>query len=57
MRIDAGHDLAIKLEHKAEHPMRGRMLWPEIDGEVTQCCCFGHGQTFGPAFSSPGRTG
>jgi hypothetical protein len=33
MRIDALDDLAVELEHKAQHAMRGRMLRPEIDGE------------------------
>jgi hypothetical protein len=37
--------------------VRGWMLRPEIDGKITQCWCFVHDQTFGPAFSSPGSTG
>ena len=57
MRIDAGDHFAVKLQHQTQHAVRGRMLRPEIDGEVAQCCCFGHDQTFGPAFSSPGSTG
>src|SRR6516165_9394814 len=34
MRIDPLDDLAVKLEHQAQHAVRGRMLRPEIDGEV-----------------------
>ena len=34
MRIDTGADLAVKLQHKAQHAMRGRMLRPEVDREV-----------------------
>ena len=33
MRIDAFDDLAVELEHEAQHAVRGRMLRPEIDGE------------------------
>ena len=57
MRIDPGDHLAVKLEHKAEHAVRGGMLRPEIDRKIAQCWCFVHGQTFGPAFSSPGSAG
>ncbi len=57
MRIDAGDHFAVELQHQTQHAVRRRMLRAEIDGEITECCCFGHGQTFGPAFSSPGRTG
>ena len=57
MRIDAGDHFAVELQHQTQHAVRGRMLRTEIDGEVAQCCCFVHGQTFGPAFSSPGSTG
>ena len=56
MRIDPRDHFAVELQHQTQHAVRGRMLRPEIDGEVAQCC-FSHGQTFGPAFSSPGRTG
>ena len=34
MRIDALDHLAVELEHEAEHAVRGRMLRPEIDGEL-----------------------
>src|SRR4029079_1804454 len=33
MRIDAFDDLAVELEHEAQHAVRGRVLRPEIDGE------------------------
>ena len=36
MRIDALHNLAIELEHKAQYAVRRRMLGPEIEGEVAQ---------------------
>jgi hypothetical protein len=42
MRIDALHNLAIELEHKAQYAVRRRMLGPEIDGEIAQSR-FGHG--------------
>ena len=53
MRIDTGDDLAIKLEHEAQHAMRRRMLRSEVDLEGALVGLFGHG-TF--AFSSPGNT-
>ena len=34
MRIDALDNLAVELEHKAQHAVRRRVLRPEIDGEV-----------------------
>ena len=34
MRVDALDDLAVELEHEAQHAMRGRMLRAEIDGEL-----------------------
>ena len=34
MRIDALDDLAVELQHQAQHAMRRRMLRPEIDGEI-----------------------
>ncbi len=34
MRIDALHHLAVELEHETQHAVRGRMLRPEIDGEL-----------------------
>ena len=36
MRIDALDDLAVELEHQAQHAVRGRMLRPEIDGEIAE---------------------
>ena len=33
MRIDPFDDLAVELEHEAQHAMGGRMLRPKIDGE------------------------
>ena len=36
MRIDALDDLAVELQHQAQHAVRGRMLRPEIDGEVAE---------------------
>ena len=59
MRIDALDDLAVEFQHQAQHAMRGRMLRPEIDGEVAQRG-FGH-LRHDPlpspfAFSSPGST-
>jgi len=35
MRIDTLHDLAVQLEDEAQHAVRGRMLRPEIDSEIT----------------------
>ena len=62
MRIDALDDLAVEFQHQAQHAMRGRMLRPEIDGEVAQRG-FSHQDTLpsglvpsGLAFSSPGST-
>ena len=34
MRIDALDNLAVELEHEAQHAVRRRMLRPEIDREV-----------------------
>ncbi len=53
MRIDARDHLAVQFQDETQHAMRGRMLRPEIDGEVAQVLLV-HGQAFGPAFSSPG---
>jgi hypothetical protein len=52
MRIDALHNLAIELEHKAQYPMRRRVLRSEIDGEVAQRS-LAHG---GPPFGRTGRS-
>ena len=38
VRIDALDDLAVELQHQAQHAVRGRMLRPEIDGEVAEVC-------------------
>src|SRR5262249_30124090 len=42
MRIDTSHNLAVQFEHKAQHAVRGRVLWAEIDREITQPS-FAHG--------------
>ncbi len=34
MRIDALYHLSVKLKHKAQHAMGGRMLRSKIDGEI-----------------------
>ncbi len=46
MRIDALDDLAVKLQHEAQHAVRRRMLRPEIDGEVAHRGSV-HGDGFG----------
>jgi hypothetical protein len=45
MRIDALHNLAIELEHKAQYAVRRRMLRPEIDGKIANRS-FGHTSLF-----------
>src|SRR5262249_50207744 len=56
MWIDAFHDLAVKLQHEAQHAMGRRMLRSKIYREITQAL-FRHGFQLGfAAFSSPGRT-
>ena len=54
MRIDAFDDLAVELEHEAQHAVRRRMLRPEIDGEIAQRRVRSWAYCF--AFSSPGST-
>ena len=56
MRIDAVDDLAVELEHEAQHAVRRRMLRPEIDGEVADLgrgtarpMCVGNGDGVGQA--------
>ena len=44
MRVDALDHLAVELEHQPQHAMRGRMLRPEIDGEIAERG-FGHQST------------
>ena len=34
MRVDALDDLAVKLQHQAQHAMGRRVLGPEIDREI-----------------------
>jgi hypothetical protein len=51
MRIDALDDLAVELEHEAQHAMRGWMLRPKVDGEIAQILSH---QVPPLAFSSPG---
>src|SRR5262249_39377500 len=36
VRIDALDHFAVELENEAQHTVRGRVLWPEIDGEITE---------------------
>ena len=45
MRIDALHNLAIELEHKAQYAVRRRVLRSEIDGEVARRCLAHGGPT------------
>ena len=52
MRIDAVDNLAVELQHEAQHAVRRRMLRSEIDVEVADGS-FSH-HCF--AFSSPGST-
>jgi hypothetical protein len=56
MRVDPLDHFAVELQHQPQHTMSGGMLRPEIDCKVTEVL-FVHGQTFGPAFSSPGSGG
>ena len=44
MRVDAGNDLTVELEHQTQHAVRGRMLRSEIDGEIAKGG-FGHQPT------------
>jgi hypothetical protein len=52
MRIDALHNLAIELEHKAQYAVRRRVLGPEIEGEIAQSG-LGHGGLASAAGSTP----
>ena len=61
VRIDTRDNLAVKLQHKAQHAMRRRMLRSEIDSEIAHPWLFGHhapafggAGTAAAAFSSPG---
>ena len=36
VRIDALDDFAVELEDEAQHAVGGRMLRPEIDGEIAE---------------------
>ena len=45
MRIDALHNLAIELEHKAQYAVRRRVLRSEINGEVARWCLAHGGPT------------
>ena len=36
VRIDALDHLAVELEHEAQYAVRGRVLRPEIDGEIAE---------------------
>ena len=55
MRIDARDDLAVQLQHKAQHAVRCRVLRAEIDREIAHVRVVrSWPHTF--AFSSPGST-
>ena len=60
MRVGALHDLAVKLQHEAQHAVRRRVLGPEVDVEIADLLFAGLGVVeiavhhFAP-FSSPGR--
>src|SRR5262249_8657249 len=43
VRIDALDDFAVEFEDETQHAMRGRMLRPEVDGEVAEAT-FSHGE-------------
>jgi hypothetical protein len=55
MRIDALHNLAIELEHKAQYAVRRRVLGPEIEGEIAQSR-LGHSGLPSAAGSTPAAT-
>ena len=58
MRIDALDDLAVELQHEAQHAMRRRMLRPEVDGEVADRRCSLMASSYLPTSPSrrPGST-
>jgi hypothetical protein len=56
MRIDALHNLAIELEHKAQYAVRRRVLGPEIEGEIAQMG-FGHNRLASAPGSTPAADG
>ncbi len=43
VRIDALHDLAVQLQHEAQHAVRRRVLRPEIEMELAEFG-FWHGE-------------
>jgi hypothetical protein len=57
VRVGALHDLAVHLQHQAQHAVRGRMLRAEVQGVVADlglahfftCCCCGFGLRLLPA--------
>ena len=61
MRVAPLDDLAVELEHQPQHPMRRRMLRPEVDVEVADLLLAGQDVAassvhhVAPFFSSPGR--
>jgi len=58
MRVGALDHLAVQLDHKPEHAMRGRMLRPEVQGQVLDLGLGHYAPSFTAlpsAFSSPGR--
>ena len=52
MRIDALDHFAVQLQHEAQHAVRGRVLWTEVDREIAEVAGGVHGVF---AFSSPGN--
>ena len=48
--------LAVHFKDQSEHTVGSGMLRPKVDGKIPEVLLV-HGQTFGPAFSSPGRIG
>ncbi len=58
MRIDPLDDLAVELQHEAQHAVRRRVLRAEIDRKLRMLCSPMSAQPFAgalSAFSSPGR--
>ena len=56
VRIDALDNLAVELQHEPQHPVRGRMLRPEVDREVPELVLCHDALSGLGLFSSPGRT-
>ena len=45
MRIDARHDLAVKIEHETQNPVSCRMLRTEVDREIAVLGDVSHDKT------------